>query len=165
MFLNLDKLLDNIAAEIPVKFQNDRTTFLVMQYSLCYLLTHWGRVTHICVVNLTIIGSDNSLSPRRHQAIIWINDGILLIGPLGTNFSEILIKIHTVSFKKMHLKMSSGKCRPFCFGLNVTDRHRWHGAAIQFTLHYRHEKHNISEATTWRPINLGFVMCSALLDF
>ena len=52
-------------------------------------LTHWGRVTHICVVKLTIIGSDNGLSPGRRQAIIWTNAGILLIGPLGTNFSEI----------------------------------------------------------------------------
>ena len=32
----------------------------------------------------------------RCQAIIWTNDGILLIGPLGTNFSEILIEIYNV---------------------------------------------------------------------
>ena len=57
------------------------------------LLTHWGRVTHICVNKLTIIVSDNGLSPGRRQAIIWNNAGILLIGPLGINFSEILIKI------------------------------------------------------------------------
>ena len=82
-------------------------------------LTNWGRVTHICVSNLTIIGSDNGLSPGRRQAIIWTNAGILLIGPLGTNFNEILIEIHTFSFKKMHLKMSSGKWRTFCLGLNV----------------------------------------------
>ena len=55
------------------------------------LLTHWGRVTHKCVSNLFIIGSDNGLSPSRRQAIIWTNAGISLIGPLGTNFSEILI--------------------------------------------------------------------------
>ena len=73
------------------------------------LLTHWGRVTHICVSKLTIIASDNGLSPGRRQAIIWTNDGILLIGTLGTNFNEILIEIHTFSFKKMYLKMSSGK--------------------------------------------------------
>ena len=72
-----------------------------------FYLTHWGRVTHICVNKLTIIGSYNGLSPGRRQAIIWTNAGILLIGPLGTNFNEILIKIHTFSFKKMHLKMSS----------------------------------------------------------
>ena len=83
------------------------------------ILTHWGRVTHICVVKLNIVGSDNGLSPGRRQAIIWTNAVILLIGPLGTNFSEIVIENHTFSFKKMHLKMSFGKCRPCCLGLNV----------------------------------------------
>ena len=76
-------------------------------------------MTHICVGNLTIIGSDNGLSPGRRQAIIQTNAGILLIGPLGTNFSEILIGIQTFSIRKMHLKMSSAKWRPFCLGLNV----------------------------------------------
>ena len=82
-------------------------------------LTYWGRVTHICVSEITIIGSDNDLSPGRRQAIIWTNAGILLFGPLGTNFSEISTEIHTFSFKQMQLKMSSGKWRPFCFGSNV----------------------------------------------
>ena len=48
----------------------------------------------------TTTGSDNGLSPGRRQAIIWIIAGILLFGPSGTNFSEILIAIHTFSFKK-----------------------------------------------------------------
>ena len=74
-----------------------------------YVLTHRGRVTHICVGNLAIIGSDNVLSPGRRQAIIWTNDGILLIGPLGTNYSEILIEIQTFSFKIMRLKIQSAK--------------------------------------------------------
>ena len=82
-------------------------------------LTHWGRVTHICVIKLTIIGSDNGLSPDRRQAIFWTNTALLLIGPLGTNFSEILIEILTFSFKKRRLKVSSAKRRPFCLGLNV----------------------------------------------
>ena len=76
-------------------------------------------MTHICVSKITIIGSDNGLSPRWRQAIIWTNAGILLIGPLGTNFSEIYIEILTFSFKKMCLKVSSVKWRPFCLGLNV----------------------------------------------
>ena len=82
-------------------------------------LSHWGRVTHICVTKQTTIGSDNGLSPGRRQAIIWTNVGILLIGPLGTKFNDILIEIHTFSFKEMYLKMSSKKWRPFCLGLNV----------------------------------------------
>ena len=66
---------------------------------LLTLLTHWGRVTHICVSKTIIIGSDNGLSPGRRQAIIWTDAGILLNGPWGTNFSEISIKIYTFSRK------------------------------------------------------------------
>ena len=76
-------------------------------------------MTHTCVSKLTIICSDNGLSPDLHQAIIWTNAKILLIGPLGTNFSEILIEILTFSFKKMPLKVLSAKWWPFCLGLNV----------------------------------------------
>ena len=45
-------------------------------------ITHWGRVMHVCISKLTIIGSGNGLLPGWHQAIIWTNDGILLIGNL-----------------------------------------------------------------------------------
>ena len=48
----------------------------VMQNINWLQLTHWGRVTHICVGNLTIIGSDNGLPPGRRQAIISPNAGI-----------------------------------------------------------------------------------------
>ena len=52
----------------------------------------------------TIIGSDNGLAPFRSQAIIWTNAGILLIGPLGIKFNEILVVTNTFSFKTMHWK-------------------------------------------------------------
>ena len=81
-------------------------------------LPHWGRLTHMCVYKPTIIGSDNGLSPGQRQAIIWTNAGILLIGPLEINFSEILIDINIFSFNKMHLKMSYAKWRLFRLGLN-----------------------------------------------
>ena len=83
-----------------------------------------GRSRHICVSKLIIIGSDNSLSPDRRQAMIWTNAGMLLIGPKGTHFNAILIKIHISLLKKsiIHLKMSSGKWRPFCLSLNVLTR-------------------------------------------
>ena len=71
------------------------------------------------VNKLTIIGSDNDLAPSRRKAIIWNNAGILLIAHLGTKFNEILIRIPTLSFKKMSLKMSSTKWRPFYLVLNV----------------------------------------------
>ena len=69
--------------------------------------------------NQVVIGSDMGLQSGRHQAIIWTSAGILLLGSLGTNFGEILIEIHILSLKKMYLKMSSEKWRPFCLGLNV----------------------------------------------
>ena len=89
-------------------------------------LTHWGRVTHICVNDLTSIGSGNGLSPGRRQAIIGTNAGILLIRPLGTNFSEFLVEILIFSFKKMRLKVSSANRRPFCLGLNELNNTRSH---------------------------------------
>ena len=55
----------------------------------------------------------------RIYAIIWKNAWILSIRPLAPNFNDILIKIHTYSFKKMHMILSLGKWRPFCVGLNV----------------------------------------------
>ena len=74
-------------------------------------------MTRICVSKLT--GSVNGLLPSRRQAIIWTNAGILLTGPLGTNFNETSSEIHTFSFKKIHLKLSPGKWRTCCLGLNV----------------------------------------------
>ena len=81
--------------------------------------THWGQVTLICISRLAIVGSDNGLLAGWCQVIIWTDARILLMQTLGTKFSEILIKIHTFSFKKIYLKMSSGKWWPYCLSLNV----------------------------------------------
>ena len=82
-------------------------------------LTHWGRVTHICVGNLAVIGSDNGLSPGRRQAIIWTNNGMLLIGPLGTNFSEISIEYSNIfiqdnAFESVVCETAAILSRPQC---------------------------------------------------
>ena len=42
-------------------------------------------------VNRASIGSDNGLLPIKRQAIILTNATLLPVGPLGTNFCEILI--------------------------------------------------------------------------
>ena len=117
---------DNISVSVVIILHQDTLTVLFQCWEMIEnanrsyaFLTHWGRVTHICVGKLTSIGSDNGLSPGRRQAIIWTNAGILLIRPLETNFIEILIRNQTFSFKKMHLKMSSAKWRLFYLGLNV----------------------------------------------
>ena len=80
------------------------------------LLTHWGRVMHICMSKLNIIGSDNGLSPARYQAIIWTNDVLLSPRPYGMKFY--------LKFKGFHSRKYIWKCRlrkwrPFCLGLNV----------------------------------------------
>ena len=82
-------------------------------------LIHWGRETHVCDNKLTIIVSDYGLSPCQRQAIIWTNAGmlIMLIGTLGTHFSEILSEIHTFYWRKCIRKW-----RAFCLGLNVLTR-------------------------------------------
>ena len=108
-----------VTREFPTQMaSNTEYVSIWWHHHAIYMLTHWGRVRHICISKLTIIGSDNGLSPGRRQTIIWTNAGILLIGPLGANFSETSIKILTFSFKKMRLKVSSAKWRPFCLGLN-----------------------------------------------
>ena len=84
-------------------------------------LNHWGRVTHICMGDLTIIGSDNGLTPGRRQAITWSNAVILLIGPSGTNLSEILIKIHTFqgnAYKTVVCKTAAILSQPQCVRLS-----------------------------------------------
>ena len=65
-------------------------------------------------MNWVNIGSDNGLTPIRCQAIIWTNAGLLSIGPLGTNLSEILIKIQNFLFTKMRLKIWPATWRSCC---------------------------------------------------
>ena len=96
-----------------------------------WFLTHWGRVTHICVSKLAIIAWDNGLSPGRRQAIIWTNAGILLIRPkLQWNLNRNLYTfIQENAFENVVWKW-----RPFCLGLNVlkllmcTDSDHMYGA-------------------------------------
>ena len=86
-------------------------------------LTHWSQVTHIGVIKLTIIGSDNGLSPSWCQAIIWTNAILLPLGTSGANFSEIFSELHAFSFEKVHLQMLPAKWRQLCLGLNVLQKH------------------------------------------
>ena len=97
------------------EFQN--YTFTWLPYlPVANVLTHWGRVTHICVSKLNSIGSDNALSPSHHLNRCWNIVNLTLGNKLPWNVyrnSYIFIK------KNLYLKMSSGKWRPFCPGLNV----------------------------------------------
>ena len=116
-------------------------------------LTHWGRVTHICVGYLAIMGSDNGLSPGRRQAIIWTNAGILLIGPLGTNFSEIYQNSYVIIqenvFENIVWKMAAMLSRPQVHG---------HAAVTNFMTTMSHERHGI-----WKHWQLNCLFHSLFL--
>ena len=71
-------------------------------------------MTHICVGNLTIIGSDNGLSPGRRQAIIWTNAGLLSIGTFWKFNQNSYIFIHENAFESVVWKMSTILSRPQC---------------------------------------------------
>ena len=97
--------------------RNSHKYFFCKAMNKC--LTHWGWVMHICISKLTIIGSDNGLSPGRRQAIIWTNAGVMFTGPLGANFSEILIEIFYIfiqenAFGNVVWKMTAILSRPQC---------------------------------------------------
>ena len=56
-----------------------------------------------------------------HLTVCRLSDAkpLLLHGPSETHFGEALIKIPNFSVKKTRLKMSSAKCLPFCWDLNL----------------------------------------------
>ena len=62
------------------------------------LLTHWSRVTHLCVSKLSILGSDNGLSPRRRQDFLnqyWDIVNLTLGNKLQWNLNRNLIYFHS----------------------------------------------------------------------
>ena len=72
--------------------------------------------------NLTIIDSDNGLSPGRRQAIIWTNAGILFISPLRNKLQwnvnqNYNIFIHENAFESVVYEMTSILCRPHCVSI------------------------------------------------
>ena len=75
-------------------------------------LSQWGWVKHIIV-------SDNGLTPGQRQTISWTYDWILLIGPLETNFSEIVIKIHKIFVPENAFETVVWKLGTIFIGLNV----------------------------------------------
>ena len=87
IFFKMINLNDNVGIFIQVTLRS-------LDMSPTYTFIQWGRTTYICISKLTIIGSDNGLSPGRHQAIIWTIARILL------------------------MNASSAKWQPSCLGLN-----------------------------------------------
>ena len=97
-------------------------------------------MTHICVSKLTIIGSDNGLLPGRRQAIIWTNAGILLIGPLGTNFSEIFYP----EFKHFLSEKCAWQCRLRLFRLGLNELNAFSSYFVPAFI-YKNSQNKVSE--------------------
>ena len=117
------------------------------------VLIHWGRVTHICLGDLTSIASDNGLAPGRRQTITLTNAGILLFGSLETNFSVISIQILIFLFKTIRLKVSSAKLRPFCRGRNVIIRHIKSRSLKELSMIRKNRKRCIIQILKWTNTN------------
>ena len=81
-------------------------------------LTHWGRVMHICIGNLTIIGSDNGLAHSRRQAYLnqcWNILNWTLRNKLQWNFKQNLyIFIQENAFDCVVCEMAAILSRPQC---------------------------------------------------
>ena len=92
----------------------------------------------VCVDILTIIGSDNGLSPGQRQAIIWTNDRILSIRPLGIRNSYIFIQEY--AFEKVFCKMGVILSQPQCVNFIVSNVpvSTSVGTAMTSPLHYIH---------------------------
>ena len=104
-------------------------------------------MTYICVSKLTILASDNGLSPGWRQAIIWTSSGILLIGHLGTNFSEIFngnydIFIQENAFESVVCEIAAMLSRPQCVNaakeIGVTPNLRPPSVGFYITSHQLH---------------------------
>ena len=117
--VNVTQTVPDISPLMPMH----QDPLLVSSFGHYLILTHWGRGTHTCVGILTSIGSDNGLSPGRRQAIVWTNAGILLIEPLGTNFSEFRIQNSSIfiqenAFENVVCEMASILSRPQCVNIS-----------------------------------------------
>ena len=82
------------------------------------LLTQWGRVMYICVSKLGHLWFRQWLvawlAPSHYLNQCWN----IVNWTLGNKLHWKFFKLYTFSFKKMHLKMPSGKWLPFCLSLN-----------------------------------------------
>ena len=110
---NHENAFEILSTKVAVKFR------IVDNLTTCVnipILTNWGRVTHICVSKLSIIG-DNGMSPDPPSH--YLNQCWNIVKCNLKSTVQKLIEIHTFSFKNIHLKISSGKWRPFWLGLNV----------------------------------------------
>ena len=128
---------------------------------IIHYLTHWGRVTHICVSKLTTIGSDNGLSPGWSQAIYlnqcWNIVNSNLRNKLQWNFKGDLYSfIQVNAFENVVWKMAAIFSRPQCVNwLWLSDAIRCHPSWLILVpiMATRHQ------AITWTNVHLSVRSC------
>ena len=92
---------------------NVLSTYTASDQIMMLWLTHWGRVTHICVGKLTIIGSDNGLAPTRNQCWDIVNWN--LRNKLQWNLKRnSYIFIQENAFENVVWRMAAILSRPQC---------------------------------------------------
>ena len=111
LWLKLPKL-GNVNPNLPI-------SGLLFFISNDQMLIYWGRVTHVCVSKLTIVGSDNGLLPGRRQAIIWTNAGLFVNSNLRNKLqwnikqnSDIFIQEN--AFENVVCEMAAILSQPQC---------------------------------------------------
>ena len=92
-------------------------------------------MTHICVGDLIIIGSDNTLSPCRRQATIWTNARRLLIhyddvimDAIASQITSLTIVYSTIYTDVDQRKHQSSASQAFVWGIHrgpVNSPHKW----------------------------------------
>ena len=103
--------------EQDVQILREKIPNLVIYPPLCriYALGKWVSMD-----------SGDGFSPVRCQSITRTSADLQSIGPLGTNFSEIVIEIQALSLK-IHLKMSSA----IFISLMEFYIHTWHVYGVE----------------------------------
>ena len=85
------------------------------EFEFIFVLTYWGRVTHICANHWSRQWLVAWTAPTHYLNQCWN----IVNWTLGNKLQWNSNRNSNIFIKKMHLKMSSGKSRPFCLGLNV----------------------------------------------
>ena len=117
-------------------------------------LTHWGRVTHICVGKLTSIASDKGLSHGRRQAIIWNIAGIMLIGTLGTFNRNSNIFIEENTFENVVGEISAILSQPQC-----ANYMKWWESSLWGIFLTKAVEHKVELPAIWHAMTLVFCHC------
>ena len=120
-------------------------------------------------MNCVDIGSDNGLSPRRRQGIIWTNAGILWIAPLKTNIrwnfmpqshpTTVPVRFLTpVRFLARKAEWSTRRNFTPRVVIMVTSgygpRTAWHGCTLMFWSNNSHDLHGpraVPVRASYRP--------------